>query len=145
MDNGTTDSNGSIQCTNDTFKKDPAPGKNKQCVCASTEGIKIHKTKYCAADGGTCKCEGKVVYGTFDGFLNKESIQSYTTKAAWGGDIACTTKEFGRDPAPGQTKYCFCTTSVFKTPEVPLRTDKTKIVDKNGEPVSLSCANWSGA
>jgi endoglucanase len=28
---------------------------------------------------------------------------------------------------------------------VPLSTDKTKIIDGNNEPITLSCANWSGA
>lgn len=48
--------------------------KAKQCTCETKAPIKIHKTKFCAAEGGTCQCEGKVVYSSFDGFLNKDSI-----------------------------------------------------------------------
>lgn len=148
LPNATMDVNGSVKCDANTFSKDPTASmdkKNKQCTCESSVPIKIHKTKFCATEGGTCACDGKVVYSSFDGFLNKDSIQSYATKAAWGGNILCTSSEFGKDPAPGQSKYCFCTTSVFKKPVVPLKTEKTQIVDGNNEPITLSCANWSGA
>ena len=53
--------------------------------------------------------------------------------------------EFGRDPAAGQQKNCFCATAVAKPPVPPLHTEKTHIVDSNGEHVTLSCANWSGS
>jgi aryl-phospho-beta-D-glucosidase BglC (GH1 family) len=53
--------------------------------------------------------------------------------------------EFGKDPAPGQFKNCFCATSLYKAPVPPLHTEKTSIVDAQGHNVTLSCANWFGA
>ena len=80
MPNGTKENvDGSVLCNTDTFQKDPTSGltdTKKQCVCESQAPIAIHKTKFCAEEGGTCACEndGKVVYSSFDGFINKESI-----------------------------------------------------------------------
>jgi endoglucanase len=57
----------------------------------------------------------------------------------------CDVNEFGKDPAPDQTKYCFCSSAVVETPSVPLYTHGTKIRDQNEQDVSLSCANWYGS
>ena len=145
MNNAEMAADGTLKCHPDTFRRDVAPGKPKQCLCLKNEGVKLEKTKWCARENDTCHCAGRVLFASFDSFLNKDSIQSYAAKDAWGGSIVCSTSEFGRDPAPGQTKYCFCATSVLKTPTPPLRTDKNRIVDKNGMHVTLGCANWSGA
>ena len=77
LPNATKDIEGSVKCNSDTFAKDPTSqmaNKAKQCTCESKAPIKIHKTQFCAAEGGTYQCEGKVVYSSFDGFLNKDSI-----------------------------------------------------------------------
>lgn len=62
-----------------------------------------------------------MIFASLDSVLNKFSIQSYITKDideeqkktnayddSLRMNVTCSHHNFGRDPAPGQTKYCFC-------------------------------------
>lgn len=53
--------------------------------------------KYCATEGGVCKCTGKVYYGVSGRYYNKDSHRF----------IRCNNGTFG-DPYWGRRKYCYC-------------------------------------
>jgi hypothetical protein len=79
--------------------------------------------------------------------LNKDSITTYAEVDVSGrNSLPCTNEVFGgKDLAPGEEKYCFCSSKVMETPTMPLVTNKDKILDKAGFEVNLNCANWKGS
>ena len=59
-------------------------------MCHSKLGAQLEKARWCAEEDGICLCKGRVIFGSFDGFMNKESVTSYAAKDAWGGSMICS-------------------------------------------------------
>lgn len=64
----------------------------------------------CAKQGERCECDGKVYYIQVSG---PQTLQAKFLDQEYGvrevaPNIQCNEQAFGRDPAPGEEKYCLC-------------------------------------
>ena len=69
-----------MPCSVHRFKKDPAPGFTKQCVCNMNTAVPIPRINFCSELFGECSCKKRAIFASLDSVLNKQSIQSYITK-----------------------------------------------------------------
>jgi hypothetical protein len=84
---------GQYQCTQGSFGGfDPSgQGAKNDCTCIP----EYHK---CAEEGGTCQCDGQVMYGADYHWAAPRQVN---------GTVACTNQEFG-DPKWVSSKNCYC-------------------------------------
>lgn len=85
-----------------------------QCFC---EPRIPRKPKWCAKEGGDCKCQnGNLFFGSAGSKTSGNSTfvemlkDPYTSKKISGSQasLPCSSKAFGFDPNPGISKHCFC-------------------------------------
>ena len=72
----------------------------------SIESTCIKQSHKCADENEYCKCDGIVYFGN-PGSLQQLKNINYKSKELTDG-IICSTKMFGGDPLPGNTKTCLC-------------------------------------
>ena len=65
--------------------------------------------KICAVEGGACKCNGLVKYGSEPRYSDYHEVTTFveTKSGTYEGSIRCTNTIFG-DPYDGATKFCYC-------------------------------------
>ena len=102
---------GNVPCTNAEFGSDPIPGVAKSCSFTGGDGGTPAGFILCATEGQTCLLPGPatVQYGANGQFVT----MSYPN----GGNIPCTTAEFGSDPIRGVVKSCSYTQSTGFVPD----------------------------
>jgi len=111
----------SVRCTVDDFG-DPSQGRTKFCEVRNGQalntpskptaggwggwgqGVPVSNWRYCAAEGETCRVEGRAQVRFGDG-------RRYAIRTV-DGDVACKLDTFG-DPARGVIKHCEVQASAF--------------------------------
>lgn len=93
---------GNINCNNQTFEIDPAPGVGKECYIH--EEVPILPLPYnmikCANEGQQCNAgttDNNVYYGANGKYIFKTLADQFT----------CNNNTFGNDPIPGVSKECY--------------------------------------